>query len=334
MKRLLAALPLAICLAADTVAEIRPTGAVLIGWDGVGRDSIKAGLEGGRLPVLKHLVANGSLVALDILRDTSSKPGWAQILTGYNPEVSGVYSAERYQPIPAGYTIFERLEARFGRDVVFTGAVMNKRSPLRDDPPRQEPVREIPVLGKLFGEIFGPDIVIRDGGKYRIIRGQPYYNARRAMDVFINGMGQDRLVAEEAVRIIGTIRCERFFLFVHFGEPDLAGHEHGGDSPEYRAALEEADFCTGIVLDALEKRGILGSTRVYITSDHGFPPGEKNHKDAPYVFLASNDPRMTERGDRVDVAPTILEGLGIETEKIEPPLDGHPLTRRWERLVW
>ena len=312
---------------------VRPR-AVLIGWDAVGRDAIKAGLATGRLPVLKRLVEDGSLVAIDILRDTSSKPGWAQILTGYNPEKTGVYSSARYQPIPSGYTIFERLRNRFSADKVYTGAIMCKKWPLRDDPPREEPVREIPLVGKLFGSASGPDIIVKDGRKYRFVQGQPYYNASRVMDIFINGLEQDRRVAEEASRIIETIPQERFFLFIHFGGTDIAGHEHGGESPEYWAALEEEDYCTGLILAALEKRGVTGSTWVYVTADHGFPEGEKDHKDAPYVFLASNDPRITERGDRVDVAPTILEGLGIDTDKIVPPLDGHPLTTPREKPMW
>ena len=76
----------------------------------------------------------------------------------------------------------------------------------------------------------------------------------------------------------------------------------------------------------------------------GFYGGEENTTctvgfkvssgDAPYVFLATNDPKVMRRGERADIAPTILERLGLDLGKIQPPLDGHPLTESYTERLW
>jgi hypothetical protein len=99
-----------------------PKNIILIGWDGAQRDHLKEALQQGDLPNLQALIDEGTIVAIDILRITDTKAGWAQILTGYNPEVTGVFSNSTFQPIPDGYTIFERLETFFGPDEFATAA--------------------------------------------------------------------------------------------------------------------------------------------------------------------------------------------------------------------
>ena len=91
----------------------KPRNIILIGWDAAQRNHMKECLDRGELPNIKKLSSEGTLVAIDILRVTDTKSGWSQILTGYEPEITGVFSNSRYQPIPQGYTVFERLEQYF-----------------------------------------------------------------------------------------------------------------------------------------------------------------------------------------------------------------------------
>ncbi len=100
---------------------------ILFGWDGAQREHVKECLGRGELPVLQSIAAQGSIVEIDVLRVTDTKAGWSQILTGCNPETSGVFSNGRYGPIPAGLTIFERLEDYFGKDNITTVAVIGKK---------------------------------------------------------------------------------------------------------------------------------------------------------------------------------------------------------------
>ena len=49
---------------------------------------------------MQKLIDEGILVEIDIEGKTDTKAGWSQILSGYYPEVTGVYSNRQYQPIP------------------------------------------------------------------------------------------------------------------------------------------------------------------------------------------------------------------------------------------
>jgi arylsulfatase A-like enzyme len=105
------------------------------------------------------------------------------------------------------------------------------------------------------------------------------------------------------------------------------GHKHGENSEEYNSALISNDYWTGRILRKLRELGLYEKTLVYVTADHGFDEDKKSHKNAPYVFLATNDKRVLRRGLRHDIAPTIYDSLGIDTSDFEPPLDGTPLTK-------
>jgi len=76
----------------------------------------------------------------------------------------------------------------------------------------------------------------------------------------------------------------------------------------------------------LKELGLYDKTLIYVTADHGFDEGKGSHKDAPYVFLGTNDDKVTRRGERADVAPTILQRFGLNLNRIKPPLDGKSLS--------
>lgn len=58
-------------------------------------------------------------------------------------------------------------------------------------------------------------------------------------------------------------------LFVHFSDPDDAGHDHGWGSKAYTRAAATADTCLGVVLDQLAKSPAAAVTTVIVTADHG-----------------------------------------------------------------
>jgi hypothetical protein len=186
----------------------RPKNVLLIGWDGAQRNHMKECLRRGELPNLKKLASEGNLVAIDILRVTDTKAGWAQILTGYEPEVTGVFSNKNYQPIPKGYSIFERLEEHFGPDKFVTVAVIGKKAHVDADPPRRVCVKDDKAKKKK-----GPQgkIVIEDGVKYRLVPGKPHYHAKESTDVFINGLKEDRKVGSKALELLEEYKDKPFF---------------------------------------------------------------------------------------------------------------------------
>lgn len=319
---------------------------ILIGWDGAQRSHVNECLGRGELPNLKKLSEQGSYVNIDIQGTTDTKAGWTQILTGYSPEITGVYSNARYQPIPKGYTVGERLKQFFGPEFVAV-AVIGKKGHVDADAPERiqidpKAASELKALRRaqrqgitartqrqlnLQGKFIGGKIVQERGPTYVEMPGKPYYHSKDGMDAFVNGLIENQKVAEKAMELLEKYRDKRFFFFVHFAEVDHNGHRFGENSAEYNNALVSCDSWTGKILQKLADLKISDNTLVYITADHGFDEGMTRHKDAPYVFLATNDTQVKKDGMRVDIAPTILARLGVNLSKIEPPLSGKALTK-------
>ena len=318
---------------AQASQETPPRNIVLIGWYGAQRNHVKEALARGELPNLKQLSSEGALVAIDVNRTTDTKAGWSQILSGYEPEVTGVFSNSRYQPIPKGYTVFERLEEHFGKDNFATVAVIGKKGHVDADPPVKQPLSD--KSGKAQ-ETKKPDqqIIVENGARYLVTPGKPYYNAKESMDVFINGLNEDQKVGTLALGMLDKYKDKPFFFFVHFAEVDHKGHSFGENSKEYNDALISADTWTGKIVAKLKELGLYDKTLVYVTADHGFDEGLTSHNDAPYVFLATNDKGVIRRGERADITPTILDRFGLDLSKINPPLDGHSLLKPYEAPRW
>lgn len=104
---------------------------ILIGWDGVDVNYLHELLDKGELPNLKKLIGEGILVNTFITTGaTDTKAGWAEILTGYGPEITDVWDNKYYRPVPSGYTIFERLEDHFGKENIATVFLTGKHNNL------------------------------------------------------------------------------------------------------------------------------------------------------------------------------------------------------------
>jgi arylsulfatase A-like enzyme len=58
-------------------------------------------------------------------------------------------------------------------------------------------------------------------------------------------------------------------LLIYFGNPDQMGHAFGPQSSHVRRAVEETDAQIGALVSGLESRGLLSSTLLVVTSDHG-----------------------------------------------------------------
>ena len=310
---------------------------VLIGWDATQRDHLKEMIGRNEVPNLVALSKEGALVDMDVTAGaTDTKAGWSQILTGYAPEKSGVYRNSKYQPIPVGYTIFERVEAQLGQDNVSTMAVIGKKGHVDCDPAQKIPYdewfqkekRAAEKKGKVLKDGAKPaegEIIEENGAKFVCIPGKPYFNTKDHMDLFVNGLSENETVAAKAIENLEANKDKRFLLFVHFAMPDHAGHKSGENSQEYTDGVKSDDECTGKIIAKIKELGLYDNTLIYVTADHGFDEGKKGHAYAPYVFLATNDPTVKRNGNRMDVAPTILKRFGVDLSKIQPALDGIPM---------
>ncbi len=327
--------------AQDTSREGPPQNVILFGWDGAQREHVQQCLERNELPTLAKLAEEGALVDVDVVTGaTDTKAGWSQILTGYNPEVTGVYSNGRFRDIPEGLSIFERLKKHFGSDFVCVATIGKSghcgeiREPFKkrlEEVEQAKPKAETPQEKKRAkqpgaGKPKQGKIVEEGGVKYLVFEGSPYYTMHKSCDVWEYGLVQDEKVGTLALELLEKYKDKPFFFFVHFAEVDHSGHKHGENSEEYNDALVSNDTWTGKIVEKLEELGLYDKTLVYITADHGFNEDGTGHSYAPYVFLGTNDPKVSRAGMRQDVAPTILARFGLDLGKLEPALDGEPLT--------
>src|SRR4051812_22332046 len=105
------------------------------------------------------------------------------------------------------------------------------------------------------------------------------------------------------------------FGIINFANPDMVGHT--GVIPAAVAAIEAVDACLGDVVRAVRERG----GELIVTADHGNadhmlePDGSPNtaHSLNPVPLIVTADvPGLRSGGILADVAPTVLDLLGVE----------------------
>ena len=329
----------------STGASERPQNIILFGWDGAQRDHVAGSLDRGELPNLQKLIDEGKFVNIDIEGKTDTDAGWSQILSGYYPEVTGVYSNDQYQPIPEGLSIFERLKAHFGPDKFIAVALIADannlgiagptKTRIQEDKPglqtKAEAGKPIPNQAKQANagkkRQQPGSIMIEKDKKYLIIPGQPFYVTRNSLDLFENGLMENEKVAARTIELLEKYKDQPFFFFVQFNQIDRAGRRYGENSKEYNDALISTDLWTGRIISKVRQLGLADKTQFYITSAYGFNENQKEHSFAPYVFLATNNKKINRNGRRQDAAPTIMEAFGLDLDGLKPALDGISLTQ-------
>ena len=108
-------------------------------------------------------------------------------------------------------------------------------------------------------------------------------------------------VASAAAQCLTTLRPS--LTFVHFSDPDAAGHKYGWGSPEQVEAFGRSDRALGILLAALKRAGIHRETALILSADHG-GHGKTHGLNAPSDVLI----------------PWIAYGSGIRHRKLIGPV--------------
>jgi len=309
---------------------------IVIGWDAAQRNHVHELLASNSLPTLAALAKEGALVDMTVsCGATDTKAGWTQILTGLAPGKSGVFSNGRFQPVPVGCSVFERLEQHFGASNIATVAIVGKKGHVDAEPPqiipfdtwvkREARQKKIDKAKPGLGNLKGGTIFESNGVKYVSTPGKPWFNACQRVDLWTNGLIENDKVGSLALAELEKRKGHRFFFFVHFAEPDHVGHRFGENSSEYSNGIISDDTWTGKIIAKLKELGLYDKTLIYVVADHGFNEGEKGHGYAPYVFVGTNDRKVNRNGDRLDVTPTVLKRFGVDLSTLQPALDGIPL---------
>ena len=123
--------------------------------------------------------------------------------------------------------------------------------------------------------------------------------------------------------------ARRGVMFLHFADPDSAGHRHGWMTDEYMEAVQHADHCLEKVMNTLEESGRIDRTLLIVTSDHG--GHKRSHgtrllvdKKIPWFAWGAGvrRGRFREPVRTTDTAATVLAALGLR-----PPegMQGRPV---------
>ena len=121
---------------------------------------------------------------------------------------------------------------------------------------------------------------------------------------------------ELAARVVAALAEGYRFCVVNFANPDMVGHT--GVIPAVVAAVETVDACLGQVVEATHRAG----GACLVTADHG--NAEKLLEDdgvSPHTAHTTNpvplvatvaDAKLPAVGELSDLAPTVLDLLGLE----------------------
>src|SRR5690606_9311631 len=92
-------------------------------------------------------------------------------------------------------------------------------------------------------------------------------------------------------------------ITLYFDVVDTAGHGHGPDSPQARAALAEVDAALGRLRAGLVARGLLDGVDLVIVSDHGMATSPPGHVVALEDMVTVAEAKVVSAGQVVGIAP-------------------------------
>ena len=122
-------------------------------------------------------------------------------------------------------------------------------------------------------------------------------------------------------KLTEAIRSGKYDLVVaNFANPDMVGHT--GVLPAAIKAIEVVDECMGKVVDAVESmHGNLfiladhGNADIMIDEKTGEPYTAHTTNPVPFILVSEEKHKLREGGCLADVAPTLLELMGIQQPK-------------------
>ena len=262
------------------------------------------GYAPGETPRLDALAAAGTVFENALTQCPVTLPAHTTMMTGNLPSYHGVRGNGAYRLPEEQDTLAEILR----RNGYATGAVVASA-----------------VLEGRYGLDQGFDTYDDDQGK---APSDFHYPERRAA-----------VITERALEIAEGLPAARpFFLWTHYFDPHgryepppaFAKRFPTTDSGKYDGEIASMDAAIGDLLDGLDRLGRLDRTLIVVVADHGEgfpgPHGEETHgmllyRDTLEIPLVVHAPGVLPESRRVsalvstvDVAPTVLDLLGIDTD--------------------
>jgi len=237
-----------------------PKALILVVWDGTQRAHLQEMLGNGQLPNLTAFMAENQPLTWPVIKSQTCRPG-----------------------SEAGY----RTETGPGNSAIATGLGCEGMGNWTNDDPH--PIPDGRTLWEWFkARGYATGMVSS--------KDEPFWpnttldNARGEIDYWKVSRQPQSWVTDNALAFIRAQAGGRFFLWIHYREPDTLGHSNGENSPEYSQGLVVDDQEFGRLVAELRARGILGQTVLILTTDHGFNEGGMQHDtcsaDTKNLFLA------------------------------------------------
>ncbi len=261
------------------------------------------------LPYLDGLRREGVDTEASSHYPSYSRPNYVSILTGVPPSASGVRT-NHHGSVVLLDSLMDRAHAAELRVALATDYDVLPRLFLR--PPSAGPSEDLDAA-----EDEGPEPTSVHDPDANLV--SPFDDARYAP--WPGGF------AESGAALVGR-KADLVVMLV--GAVDAAGHEHGGDSKEYRDAAVSADRAIARALAKID----LAQDAVVITADHGHTgPGghggvEPEVLAVPLILAGAGVAKGASATDAqlIDIAPTVSALLGI-------PAPGHGLGRTLVELL-
>ena len=118
---------------------------------------------------------------------------------------------------------------------------------------------------------------------------------------------------------------------LYFERVDKAGHDHGPDSAEARAAIGEADAAIGRLLDGLQARGLLDTVDLVVVSDHGMATTRPERTVAVEDIVSMEDGKVVSYGQSVGIEPTPGRAADVARRLVDRDSGRHEHYQCWRK---
>jgi predicted AlkP superfamily pyrophosphatase or phosphodiesterase len=291
-------------LAANLHAERMAEHVFIISFDG-GKPAVIAESE---MPALKKLAAEGAVTwNAQTIFPPKTLPSHTSMLTGLGPDKHNVLW-NNYEPlrgkvkVPTIFSLAKQGDAKLVT-AMFAGKVK-------------------------FRHLWLPDSLDMFDFK-GLVEDKPVAGTEEVE----KSVNPSQAVAKSAAAYI--VQKKPDLCFIHFADPDSAGHKSGWGSPEQKEAFKVSDQALSQIVRALTEAGIADSSVIIISADHGghgLGHGENIPEDMTIPWVAwgkgvKKNVTITDPVTTYDTAATALWLLGVP---LPAEFDGKPVKQAFD----
>jgi predicted AlkP superfamily pyrophosphatase or phosphodiesterase len=224
-----------------------------ISVDGLGSVYLQPMIDGGKLPNFKRFQTEGAWTnnARNDEDWTITLPNHTTMITGRHVKGSNGHQWTKNTDPAEG----ETLHAHPGYDGPYLASVF--------DVVHDHGMRTIMVAGKTKFSLYRDSYDAEHGA---VDMGTPDHG-RNKLDRFV----YDEDCGEMTRTFISAMKANPYqYSFIHYADPDAAGHKYGWGSMEYQLAVRKVDAQLGKLFAMIDGDDRLrGATTIFLTADHG-----------------------------------------------------------------